>query len=57
MIDLGTFGGTYACAFVINNHGQAMGAATLRGDQATHAFFWERGRLTDLGNFGGSRVR
>jgi probable HAF family extracellular repeat protein len=56
MTDLGTFGGTYACAFVVNNHGQAMGAATLPGDQATHAFLWELGTLTDLGNFGGTTV-
>jgi probable HAF family extracellular repeat protein len=41
---------------VINNQGQVMGSSNLPGDQVMHAFFWERGTLTDLGNFGGNIV-
>ena len=33
-----------------------MGSSNLPGDQVMRAFFWERGTLTDLGNFGGNIV-
>jgi probable HAF family extracellular repeat protein len=45
--DLGHLGGTWAQAIAINNKGQAVGLAeTPSGD--THAFFWERGAISDL---------
>ena len=62
MIDIGTLGGTYgtlgptgdlAGVGGLNNRGQVAGTSNLAGDQAEHAFLWERGSLLDLGTLGG----
>lgn len=46
--DLGTLGGATSIALGINDRGQVVGGAqTAHG--VTHAFLWERGRMTDLG--------
>lgn len=56
MIDLGTLGGTFGGAGLINNQGQIAGQSNLAGDLVTRGFFWDRGVLTDLGSFGGDVV-
>jgi probable HAF family extracellular repeat protein len=54
MRDLGTLGGTFGMAVLINNSGQVMGQSNQVGDSVMHGFSWERGVLTDLGSlFGG----
>lgn len=54
MIDLGTLGGTFGGAVLINSRGQVMGQSNLAGDLVMHGFSWERGVLADLGSlFGG----
>jgi len=62
MKDLGTLGGTDAIAGYVNEAGQIAGAAYTNSDFSTncsfplttHAFFWENGKMVDLGTFGGS---
>jgi probable HAF family extracellular repeat protein len=51
--DLGTLGGTFSNAFGINNKGDVVGHATLKGDTALHAFLWRKEVMTDLGTLGG----
>ncbi len=61
--DLGTLGGPYSFSYNLNDAGVVTGGAataTQNGDptQAVNnapqtAFFWERGRLRDLGTLGG----
>jgi len=53
VIDLGTLGGTFALAGGMNDWGLVVGASTLPGDTAEHAFFWRPGSMTDLGTLGG----
>lgn len=60
--DLGTLGGTDALAFFVNEAGQVGGVSY--SDSAfsmncafpltTHAFFYENGKMNDVGTFGGS---
>ena len=67
MQDLGTLGtGTNAVALLINDKGQIAGnsytsaqpsdlcAQEELGSLATGAFLWDRGKMVDIGNFGGS---
>ena len=35
-------------ASAINNLGQVAGDSNLAGDEITHAFFWDRGQMTDV---------
>jgi probable HAF family extracellular repeat protein len=49
MRDLGTLGGSFGVGNAINGAGEVAGGATTAGDVALHAFFWKRGRMTDLG--------
>jgi probable HAF family extracellular repeat protein len=51
--DLGTLGGGFGEAWGVNNRGSMAGHSTLRGDQTYHAFFWQKGVITDLGTLGG----
>jgi probable HAF family extracellular repeat protein len=54
MTDLGTLGGTMAQAVNgLNERGQVVGATTLAGDTAFHAFLWDGEKLHDLGTLGG----
>lgn len=54
MIDLGTLGsGEYATANGVNNKGQVVGWSITTGvDGPQHAFFWDNGKMTDLGTLG-----
>lgn len=37
----------------INNRGQVVGFSDVSGDTTMHAFLWENGKMTDLGNLPG----
>ena len=60
--DLGTLGGTDAIAGYVNEAGQVGGSSytnsafsmNCNSPLTTHAFFYENGKMTDLGTFGGS---
>ncbi len=54
MIDLGTLGGTFGSAQAANNHGQVIGGSNLAGDVLSHAFFWDRGVMTDWARWVGT---
>lgn len=52
VIDLGTLGtDTQSIAHAINNNGDATGVSYNYGDLQPHAFLWQAGTLTPLGNF------
>jgi probable HAF family extracellular repeat protein len=52
--DLGTFGGTFGEATLINSNGQVTGTANTAGDAEVHPFIWDKANgLVDLGGFGG----
>jgi probable HAF family extracellular repeat protein len=52
--DLGTLGGTFGLAHGVNNRGQVAGFATIPGDTAQNAFFWQKGTKTGIPSaFGG----
>ena len=53
LTDLGTFGGTSSSARAINESGQIVGMAGIRGDIANHAFLYSGGRMIDLGTLQG----
>jgi len=54
MTDLETLGGTCAFTYALNNRGQIVGQANLKGDQESHPFLWEHGVMKDLGALGGT---
>ncbi|MCJ7546657.1 MAG: HAF repeat-containing protein, partial [Deltaproteobacteria bacterium] len=52
IIDLGTLGGTWGQAYLINNLGQVAGISTTASGQR-HGFFWtSEGGMVDLGTLG-----
>ena len=53
VFDLGTLGGSSSIASGVNNRGAVSGISDVSGDVALHAFLWRRGKMTDLGTFGG----
>ena len=56
-IDLGTLGGMINnIGYAINDMEQVVGASDISGDQFQHAFFWQHGRMTDLGTLPGDVV-
>lgn len=62
MRDLGTLGGPDAVALLVNERGQVAGDSYISTAQsptcifplATGAFLWEKGKMVDLGSFGGT---
>ena len=52
MNDLGTLGGTWSCAFSINDSGQVVGGADTTG--GVHAFLYSDSTMNDLGTHGGT---
>jgi len=54
--DLGTLGGTDACAVLINDHGQVAGYSfsDLTANPPVHPFLWHHGAMQDLGTLGGT---
>ena len=59
MIDLGTLGGVWGTAGIVNNRGQVVGVSSVVADPGAcspnssdvpncHPFFWDNGELTDL---------
>ncbi len=61
MRDLGTLGGTTAVAGLLNESGQVAGLSytntipnATTGIPTLDSFFWERGRMVDIGNLGGT---
>ena len=61
-MDLGSLGGTqFSAAFNVNDQSSVVGASDLAGDTNfwafpfinNHAFFWQRGSITDLGTLPG----
>jgi uncharacterized membrane protein len=47
------FGGTYGIVSSLNNRGQVTGVMNLAGDATWHSFFWDHGRVKDIGTLGG----
>jgi probable HAF family extracellular repeat protein len=53
VVDLGTLGGNFSFARDINGRGQVTGVSTTRSSESDyHAFFWQNGKMTDLGTLG-----
>jgi probable HAF family extracellular repeat protein len=59
--DLGTLGGPDSLAYYVNDRSQVAGAAftdstinPVTGMPTLHPFFWEDGRMIDLGSLGGT---
>jgi probable HAF family extracellular repeat protein len=52
--DLGSFGGTFGEATMINKNGQVTGTSNLPGDTEVRPFIWDSvNNMHDLGNLGG----
>ena len=62
MQDLGTLGGPDATAILVNDHGQVAGMSYTNfskslgcpGLLTSDPFFWEHGKMTDIGTLGGT---
>ena len=53
MTDLGSLGSGYSRATAINDVGQVVGTSRAATGER-HVFLWEKGRMTDLGLYGGN---
>jgi probable HAF family extracellular repeat protein len=49
MVDLGSLGGNSTYALDVNDRGQIVGHTTTADGESSHAFVWEDGHMTDLG--------
>ena len=50
LTDLGTLGGNWGVASWINDAGEVIGWADLKGDLTNHPFLWKKGqKMKDLG--------
>jgi probable HAF family extracellular repeat protein len=61
MQDLGTLGGPDSVAWFVNERGQVAGQSTINsipspttGVPTVNPFFWDDGKMVDVGNFGGT---
>jgi len=54
LVDLGTLGGSHSYAYGLNDNGHVVGASTLAGDGAYHAFLYSPLGMQDLGTLGGA---
>lgn len=61
MQDLGTLGGPDSVAWFVNERGQVAGQSTINsvpsptfGVPTVDAFFWDDGKMVDVGSFGGT---
>lgn len=61
MQDLGTLGGPDSLAWFVNEFGQVAGQSTINsipnpatGVPTVNAFFWDHGKMVDVGNLGGT---
>ena len=52
--DLGTLGGRFSVAADVNECGQVVGTSRPANGEPRHVFLWEKGRMTDLGLYGGN---
>jgi probable HAF family extracellular repeat protein len=60
MQDLGTLGGPDTYPFLISNNGKITGTSYINNDPSpitgvppTHPFLWDKGKMIDLGSYGG----
>ena len=53
MVDMGTLGGTQGEPVGMNDRGDVVGDATLKGDEISHGFVWSEGTMHDVGTLGG----
>ena len=57
MVDIGTLGGTSGAPWYMNGRGRVVGNSNLAGDQASHAFLWDKKNgIKDLGTLPGQTL-
>lgn len=56
-VPLGTLGGQASFGFGINDAGQVTGWSWITGNNVSHPFIYDNGRMTDIGSLGGEVVQ